>query len=224
MNNLIKYELRQIIESVRSYVELENYTGGAVVIKKDDSQDQSKGALLKEVRTEVFACSACPLHKTKTNFVFGAGSPDAELMFIGEAPGYDEDQRGEPFVGRAGQLLTKIIEAMGYKRSDVYIANVLKCRPPDNRSPLPSEVLSCHGYLGRQVQIIRPKAICLLGKFAASAILKTDSTISQIRGKFYDYNGIKTMPTFHPAYLLRNPDDKKIVWQDMKKIMAYLKE
>jgi DNA polymerase len=143
-------------------------------------------------------------------------------MFIGEAPGHDEDIQGVPFVGRAGQLLTKIISAMGYDRKDVYITNVVKCRPPQNRNPMPSEIFACRGYLKRQIEIIEPKVICMLGKFAASVMIGSDLPISQIRGKFFDFYGIKLMPTFHPAYLLRNPADKKLVWHDMKKILSYL--
>jgi len=155
--------------------------------------------------------------------VLGAGDPKAELMFVGEAPGEDEDLQGLPFVGRAGQLLTKIIEAMGLKRSDVYIANILKCRPPNNRPPLPIEIIECENILKKQIDIIDPKIICTLGKFASQTLLRTETTISALRGNFKEYNGIKLMPTFHPAYLLRNPADKKLVWQDMKKIMKELK-
>jgi len=143
-------------------------------------------------------------------------------MFIGEAPGEEEDIQGFPFVGRAGQLLTKIIEAMGMEREDVYIANVLKCRPPHNRMPLPTEILSCAQNIKRQVEIIKPKVICTLGKFASQTLLKTQIPITALRGKFQEYNGIKVMPTFHPAYLLRNPQDKRLVWEDMKKIRKEL--
>ena len=144
-------------------------------------------------------------------------------MFIGEAPGEDEDLQGLPFVGRAGQLLTRIIEAMGLKRSDVYIANILKCRPPNNRAPLPTEIIECEDILKKQIDIIKPKIICALGKFASQTLLRTETAISALRGDFKEYNGIKLMPTFHPAYLLRNPADKKLVWSDMKKIIKELK-
>ncbi len=143
-------------------------------------------------------------------------------MFIGEAPGFDEDQQGLPFVGAAGQLLTKIIEAMKLKREDVYIANCLKCRPPGNRNPEPAEIASCSPILARQIEIIAPEIICALGKFAAQTLLESEEPISRLRGKFHDFRGIKLMPTFHPAYLLRNPGDKKIVWEDMQKIMREL--
>ena len=144
-------------------------------------------------------------------------------MFIGEAPGEEEDKRGEPFVGRAGQLLTKIIEAMGLKREDVYIANILKCRPPHNRAPQPDEIIACRENVKRQVEMINPRVICTLGKFASQTLLRTQTPISVLRGHFQEYNGIKVMPTFHPAYLLRNPNEKKTVWQDMKKIMKELR-
>ncbi len=174
---------------------------------------------LEALKKEVSLCTECDLYRTRRNLVFGSGNPRARLMFIGEAPGEEEDAQGLPFVGRAGQLLTKIIEAMGMKREDVYIANILKCRPPDNRQPLPTEVLACEENIKRQIEAIRPKVICTLGKFASQAILRTETPISGLRGKFQEYNGIKVMPTFHPAYLLRNPQDKKLVWEDMKKVL-----
>ncbi|MBI5124094.1 MAG: uracil-DNA glycosylase [Candidatus Omnitrophica bacterium] len=213
-------ELKEVIDSVRAYIELDKACGideffvdGTTVRGTSD---------LDSLRTEVSNCKRCNLHKTRRNVVFGAGSPKAELMFIGEAPGEDEDIQGLPFVGRAGQLLTKIIEAMGLKRSDVYIANILKCRPPNNRIPLPTEIMECEDNVKRQVEFIKPKIICTLGKFASQTLLRTQVPISALRGKFQEYNCIKVMPTFHPAYLLRNPSEKKLVWQDMKKIMKEL--
>lgn len=164
-------------------------------------------------------CLVCPLGSTRTHFVFGMGNPGARLMFIGEAPGFEEDKQGLPFVGAAGQLLTKIIEAMKLRRDDVYIANCLKCRPPGNRNPLPEEIEACSPILAAQLDIIRPQIVCALGKFAAQSLLGTDAPISRLRGQFHDFRGIKLMPTFHPAYLLRNPGDKKLVWEDMQKIM-----
>lgn len=190
----------------------------ARVLKPDLKAESAGGGDLASLKKEVLACAACQLARTRTNVVFGEGDPHASLMFIGEAPGQDEDMQARPFVGRAGQLLTKIIEAMGLARRDVYIGNILKCRPPGNRNPLPSEILSCGRYLARQIEIIRPKVICALGKFAAQTLLKTEVPISELRGKFFDYHGIKLMPTYHPAYLLRNPDGKKDVWNDMKKV------
>ncbi len=212
-------ETDDVIASIKSYLELERESGveefyfGTPVVPDG----------LTELKKEVLNCRDCDLCRTRTNVVFGAGSPAARLMFIGEAPGGEEDKRGEPFVGRAGQLLTKIIEAMGLKRENVYIANILKCRPPDNRPPLPTEIAACRNNVRRQVEIIKPAVICTLGKFASQTLLETETPISALRGNFREYHGIKVMPTFHPAYLLRNPDDKKLVWQDMKKVMKELK-
>jgi DNA polymerase len=159
----------------------------------------------------------------RTNLAFGVGSPTARLMFVGEGPGADEDARGEPFVGRAGQLLTEIItKGMRLQRAEVYIANVIKCRPPGNRNPEPDEVESCEPFLLRQVELIRPEVIVALGKFAAQTLLRTKTPITQLRGRWFDYHGIKLMPTFHPAYLLRNPGEKRLVWQDIQQVMAAL--
>jgi DNA polymerase len=154
--------------------------------------------------------------------VFGVGNPRAALMFVGEAPGFDEDRQGEPFVGAAGQLLTRIIAAIKLRREDVYIANILKCRPPNNRNPKPDEIALCRPYLDRQIELIRPRVICALGKFAAQTLLASDAPISRLRGRFHDYRGIPVMPTYHPAYLLRNPDGKRAVWEDMQQIQARL--
>ena len=179
---------------------------------------------LEELKQAVMPCTLCKgLAKTRKNVVFGSGNPKAKLMFVGEAPGFDEDQQGLPFVGKAGQLLTKIIESIGLSRDEVYIANVLKCRPPENRNPLPDEVANCQPYLKKQIAIIQPKIICALGKFAAQTLLRTETPISKLRGKWNHYEGVKLMPTFHPAYLLRNPDDKKLCWEDMKMIREELR-
>jgi uracil-DNA glycosylase len=162
-------------------------------------------------------CSRCKLHALgRRQVVFGVGNPDAELMFVGEAPGADEDIQGEPFVGRAGQLLTKIIEAIGLKREDVYIANVIKCRPPQNRNPEQDEVDTCEVFLFQQIDVIKPAVIVALGTFAARALLRTLDPISRLRGRVFEYRGAKLIPTFHPAYLLRNPSSKREVWEDMK--------
>jgi DNA polymerase len=180
---------------------------------------------LAALRSEIGAdCQRCVLHTLgRRQVVYGVGNPDADLMFVGEAPGADEDAQGEPFVGRAGQLLTKIIEAIGLARSDVYIANVIKCRPPGNRNPEPAEVATCSPFLMRQIDIIRPKVIVALGTFAAHALLQTDAPISRIRGHVHEFRGgIKLIPTFHPAFLLRSPDRKRDVWEDMKKVRALL--
>ncbi|MBI4223502.1 MAG: uracil-DNA glycosylase, partial [Deltaproteobacteria bacterium] len=163
-------------------------------------------------------CKRCRLCEGRKTIVFGVGNPKAELMFIGEGPGRDEDIQGEPFVGRAGQLLTKIIEAMGMKRSDVYIGNIVKCRPPENRAPLPDEIETCIPFLHQQIDSIKPKVIVCLGAVAYQALLKTEQSISRMRGQWQEYKGIKIMPTYHPAYLLRNPEAKKSVWEDMKKV------
>jgi DNA polymerase len=177
---------------------------------------------LEDIRAEIGDCRRCKLAPTRTNIVFGAGNPNAELVFVGEAPGYDEDQQGLPFVGRAGQLLTKIIESINLKREDVYICNVLKCRPPDNRNPEPDEVGSCNPFLRKQLAVIRPKVVCCLGTFAAQTVLQTAAPISKLRGKFFDMDGTRVIATFHPAYLLRSPDKKREVWEDMKQIRAEL--
>jgi len=177
---------------------------------------------LAAVREELGDCRRCPLCKTRNNLVFGEGNPRAELVFVGEAPGADEDRQGQPFVGKAGQLLARIIVAMGLQRQDVYICNILKCRPPDNRNPRPEEIAACEPFLIRQIQAIRPKIICALGTFSAHTLLKTDVPISVLRGRFQRYQGIPLMPTYHPAYLLRNPGAKKQVWEDVQKIMKVL--
>ena len=177
---------------------------------------------LEDVRRELGECTRCHLHLTRRNLVFGEGNPRARLVFIGEAPGEEEDRQGRPFVGRAGQLLTKIIQAMGLRREDVYICNILKCRPPQNRNPRPDEMQTCEPFLIRQVEAIRPKAICALGSFAAKRLLGTDVPITVLRGKFHELRGVQVMPTYHPAYLLRNPDAKKHVWEDVQLIMNIL--
>ncbi len=179
---------------------------------------------LEDVRRMIGDCKRCGLHKKRKNIVFGSGNEKAEIVFVGEAPGGDEDIQGKPFVGKAGQLLTKIIEAMGLKRDAVYIANIIKCRPPNNRNPLEDEIKECEPFLKEQLRIINPKIICALGTFAAQTLLKTRDNISSLRGRFYLYDGIKVMPTFHPAYLLRNPADKKYTWDDVQKIMAEYKK
>jgi uracil-DNA glycosylase family 4 len=180
---------------------------------------------LMGVRTELGECTRCKLHaQGRTQIVFGVGNPEAELMFVGEAPGADEDAKGIPFVGRAGQLLTKIIEAIGLSRDAVYIANVIKCRPPGNRNPEPDEVATCEPFLFQQIDVIKPKVIVALGKFGAQTLLRTLDPISRLRGRVYDYRGAKLVPTFHPAYLLRNPSSKREVWEDMKLVRKLLTE
>jgi DNA polymerase len=192
------------------------------VIFENDEHPLNPEDPLKAIREELGDCTRCKLHSTRTQIVFGVGNPDAQLMFVGEGPGYEEDVQGEPFVGKAGQLLTRIIGAMGLKRSDVYIANIVKCRPPNNRNPEPDEISSCEPFLHKQVVAIQPQVVCALGTFAAQTLLKTNLKISQLRGKFHLYEGIKVMATFHPAYLLRNPNEKRKVWDDMQQIMKEL--
>jgi uracil-DNA glycosylase len=179
---------------------------------------------LAAVREDIGDCTRCKLHRLgRTQIVFGVGNPNADLMFVGEAPGGDEDVQGIPFVGRAGQLLTKIIEAIDLKRDDVYIANVIKCRPPQNRNPEQDEVETCEPFLFQQIDLIKPKVIVALGTFAARALLRTLDPISRLRGRVYDYRGAKLIPTFHPAFLLRNPAAKREVWEDMKVARKLLK-
>jgi DNA polymerase len=181
---------------------------------------------LQSLKARIGVCTRCPLHaQGRTQVVFGVGNPNAKLMFVGEAPGGDEDRQGEPFVGAAGQLLTKIIEAIDLKRGDVYIANVIKCRPPGNRNPEPVEVATCKPFLLQQIDIIRPKVIVALGTFAAHALLEIDTPISRLRGRPHEFRGgITLVPTFHPAFLLRSPERKRDVWEDMKKVRALLAE
>jgi uracil-DNA glycosylase family 4 len=171
---------------------------------------------LETIWKDLKGCQRCKLHTGRTHIVFGEGNPHADLVFIGEGPGYHEDQQGKPFVGKAGELLTRIIQAIGLRREEVYITNIVKCRPPNNRNPEPDEILICKTFLRRQLEIIQPKIICALGKVAAQTLLKTAIPISRLRGRFHDYHGIKLMPTYHPAYLLRNPGGKRLVWEDMQ--------
>jgi uracil-DNA glycosylase family 4 len=182
-----------------------------------------KTATLEELSAFIGDCKRCKLAPLRTHLVFGVGNPNADLMFVGEAPGADEDARGEPFVGRAGQLLTDIIErGMGLSRADVYICNVIKCRPPDNRNPEPDEVAACEPFLMRQIDLVRPRAIVALGSFAVQALLKVKTPISRLRGNWQEVRGVKLMPTFHPAYLLRSPGEKRLVWQDIQEVMKVL--
>jgi uracil-DNA glycosylase len=185
---------------------------------------RSAAEVLQAIRADVGDdCSRCKLHRLgRRQIVFGVGNPDADLMFVGEAPGADEDEQGIPFVGRAGQLLTKMIAAMGFDRDQVYIANVIKCRPPQNRPPEPDEIASCEPFLFRQIDAVQPKVIVALGSFAAKTLLKTEQPISRLRGTVYDFRGVKLVPTFHPSYLLRSPDKKRDAWQDLKTALALL--
>lgn len=220
-------ELQEIIKSFKASLDIEQSWGVREYFETNAPLPRREGPInrlqqLDELKKEAMECRGCGLFMTRRNLVFGEGDPNCQLMFIGEAPGMEEDLKGRPFVGRAGELLNKIIAAMGLKRSEVYIANCLKCRPPENRSPSGDEIISCMHFLEEQIRIIKPDVICGLGRFAAMSLLKMDKPIGSTRGRFHDYEGIKFMPTFHPAYLLRNPADKKLCWQDMKKIMAEL--
>jgi uracil-DNA glycosylase len=184
--------------------------------------DRVEGDTLERIREDLGECTRCRLHQQRNKIVFGAGNPRAELVFVGEGPGHDEDVQGLPFVGRAGKLLTQMIEAMGLTRDQVYICNVVKCRPPENRKPEDDEVATCSPYLYRQLDTIAPKAIVCLGATAAQALLKTKDSISRHRGHWFDYRNTKLLVTYHPAYLLRNPNAKADVWKDLQKVMAHL--
>lgn len=177
---------------------------------------------LGQIRRELTDCLRCSLGNSRTNLVFGSGNENARLVFVGEAPGHEEDLAGEPFVGEAGRLLTRIVQAMGFARDQVYICNVLKCRPPGNRNPLPAEIEACLPFLLRQLRTIGPEVIVALGTFAAQTLLNTREPISRLRGRFHDFHGIPLMPTFHPAFLLRNPAMKREVWDDMQAVMKKL--
>ena len=184
--------------------------------------ERVEGDTLERIREDIGDCTRCRLHRRRTHIVFGVGNPNAELVFVGEGPGHDEDVQGIPFVGRAGQLLTQIIEAMGLRREDVYICNVIKCRPPENRTPEKDEIATCSPFLLRQIAAIAPKVIVCLGNIAAQTLLGTHKPISQFRGQWFDYRGSRLIATYHTAYLLRNPAAKGDVWNDLKKVMAVL--
>jgi len=212
------------VEVSRETLDRLSSAGVSPVVLRDNGTGETPALLeLAPIEARAKACTKCPdLVRCRHNVVFGVGNARAELMFIGEARGADEDAQGEPFVGRAGQLLTKIIQAMGCQRKDVYIANVLKCRPPENRTPLPEEVANCLPYLLAQIELIKPKVIVVLGATAMKALLDIQLGITKMRGNWYNFRGIPIMPTFHPAYLLRNPAAKKEVWQDMQAVLAKL--
>ncbi|MGE5252916.1 MAG: uracil-DNA glycosylase [Planctomycetaceae bacterium] len=221
------FELKDLVTGLRHHLEeerargLEGWPMSSERRRKEVSAPHPaprSSLTLEEVREELGDCRRCKLHSTRTNIVFGTGNPRARLVFVGEGPGRDEDLQGKPFVGLAGQLLTKIIQAIQLTREEVYIANIIKCRPPGNRNPEPDEIRSCEPFLIKQLQAIRPGLICALGTFAAQTLLKTEEKISLLRGRFHFYQGIPLMPTYHPAFLLRNPNFKRDVWEDMKKI------
>ena len=207
-----------------SLSEAPNVMSGTELDMLADNRAALQTESLEELRTAIGDCQRCKLCAGRTNIVFGVGNPHAKLMFVGEGPGRDEDLQGEPFVGRAGQLLTDIItKGMGLKREDVYICNVVKCRPPENRNPEPDEVAACEPFLKKQIDIVRPDIIVGLGKFAVQTLLNSKVPIGKLRGTWASYHGIKLMPTFHPAYLLRNPADKKLVWEDIKLVIKEMR-
>ena len=224
-SNKLQTELLYVVKGLKGQIVNQNSLSVGMdwkkmpqAIKKADYRNKKEQ--LTKICQEMANCRLCQLAKTRHNLVFGDGNSHAQIVFVGEAPGADEDEQGLPFVGRAGQLLTDIIvKGMKLERKDVYICNILKCRPPGNRNPLPDEISKCEPFLKKQLQIISPKIICALGTFAAQTLLKTDIPISALRGRFHSYEGIKLMPTYHPAYLLRNPSAKKPVWEDVQMIM-----
>jgi uracil-DNA glycosylase family 4 len=225
----IRAELLAALKVVKSHVQNSDKFAAGLEWKKVERL-KKKGVFaagnmeadLNKACSDMADCQRCGLGKIRRHLVFGDGNPRAQVVFVGEAPGADEDAQGLPFVGRAGQLLTNIIKAMGLERKDVYICNILKCRPPQNRNPLPEEIQACEPFLKNQLRIIAPSIICALGSFAAKTLLKTEVPITALRGRFHSYEGIKLMPTYHPAYLLRNPAAKKFVWEDVQKIMREL--
>ncbi len=229
-------ELAALVAGFRAHLEWQRRAGtygapaarsprvGAAGEAAETTADDSLPAAptLDEIRRDLGDCTRCKLSATRNKIVFGVGSESAALMFVGEAPGAQEDRQGEPFVGPAGELLDRMIAAMGWSREDVYIANVLKCRPPRNRSPQPDETAACEPFLARQIEAVRPRIIVTLGKPAAQLLLRTNAPISALRGRFDRYRGIAVMPTFHPAYLLRQPERKRDAWEDLKKVIDEL--
>ncbi len=215
-----------VVRAVRQYVHYMQQLGvdelPLQVSPEALAGSSSAHAVLEQLEASVQDCTRCNLHQSRTQVVFGTGDPTADLVFVGEAPGEAEDRRGEPFVGPSGQLLTRIIEAMGLKREEVYILNIVKCRPPKNRDPNPDELAACRPFLQAQLDCLQPRVVCALGRFAAQALLQTDESISRLRGRFHKLGEIPVMPTYHPAYLLRNPHEKRVVWQDMQAIQKVL--
>ena len=234
-------EREQLLAELTAHIEMEQWFGADVyrsvptpppaLPKHTESEmpeahpdeDPEKRRRLEELRQRIQDCHQCPLGATRNRFVFGEGRADARLLFVGEAPGRDEDIQGRPFVGRAGKLLTRMIEAMGLERGDIYIGNILKCRPPENRTPTLSEMGVCLPYILEQTRIIQPEVVCALGATALKGLLRdAGASITRMRGRFLDWQGIKLMPTYHPAYLLRAPGEKRKAWEDLQKIMAHL--
>jgi DNA polymerase len=226
---LMDQEVQEVVADLRAYLEylkgmgIEALPVSQETVEKGIPSEAPPLALaLEEIRKELGDCKRCKLHRTRRTIVFGEGNKKAKLMFVGEGPGYDEDVQGRPFVGKAGQLLTKIIQSIHLSREEVYIANIIKCRPPQNRNPEPDEIKSCFPFLMKQIRAIQPKIICALGTFAAQTLLETDVKITSLRGRTFDLQGITVLPTYHPAFLLRNPDKKREVWEDMKQIAEWL--
>jgi len=225
-----KYE--ELIADLKTYLEYLKESGIEALPLSGETRRQgpsssshpSERLTLEEIREQLGDCRRCKLHRTRKTIVFGEGNTQATLMFVGEGPGFDEDVQGRPFVGRAGQLLTKIIQSIGLQRSEVYIANIVKCRPPQNRNPEPDEIDACHPFLVKQIEAIQPRIICALGTFAAQTLLKTSTKITALRGQVFELDGIKLIPTYHPAFLLRNPGKKREVWEDMKSILEFLRQ
>jgi len=218
-------ELREALGAARSQLEYQRDLGFSELSRSATIPVTAAPAAttLEEVRNRLGDCQRCPLSKTRKSLVFGVGNPAARLVLVGEAPGREEDERGEPFVGEAGRLLDRILFAMGLERNEVYICNVLKCRPPNNRDPEPEEVATCEPFLVQQLEAIRPEMIVALGRFAIQTLLQTKLPISKLRGSWHEYRGIPLMPTYHPAYLLRNPHGKREVWADMRQVMQRLR-
>jgi DNA polymerase len=218
-------KIPEIIADIKTYFEYLKGMGiDPLFVSEGRSREafQSQDLTLEKVQRELGDCRRCKLHRTRHTIVFGEGNEKATLMFIGEGPGYDEDVQGRPFVGKAGQLLTKIIQSIHLEREEVYIANIIKCRPPQNRNPEPDEIQSCYPFLLKQIQAIQPKIICALGTFAAQTLLHTNAKITALRGRAFDLGGIKVFPTYHPAFLLRNPERKREVWEDVKQISEWM--
>jgi len=222
-----RHDVADVVKKTRDFLEaqrqlgLDFLPGGPEMPEPEKPRSERElllsGTLTLQATRQVLGeCTRCKLYPHRTQIVFGVGNPQADLVFVGEAPGADEDAQGEPFVGRAGQLLTRMIEAIGLRREEVYICNVLKCRPPNNRTPESDEIASCEPFLIAQLKAIKPKLICALGGIAVSALLKAKTPLSKLRGKFHDYYGIPLLVTYHPAYLLRNPNEKKTAWQDLQ--------
>jgi len=220
MNQLngLEQEFHQVLSSLQDFLSSLKEEGVEELPLQQRLPSAGKGELLKQVRNELGECTRCKLHPHRTNIVYGTGNPEAKLVFVGEGPGGEEDIQGKPFVGPAGQLLTRIINSINLTREEVYIANIIKCRPPENRNPEPDEIKACEPFLIKQLDAIQPKIICALGTFAAQTLLETGERISRLRGRFIDYRNSKLIATFHPAYLLRNAQKKREVWEDMKVI------